>query len=56
MISIEDRYYRIDAAPYVVFPDDKTIHTGWLAYRDPDQGAQRRHTDHRSTGQTPRPD
>lgn len=27
MISIEDRYYRIDAAPYVVFPDDKTIHT-----------------------------
>ena len=26
-MSIEERYYRIDSAPYVVFPDDKTIHT-----------------------------
>lgn len=25
-MNIEDRYYRIDAAPYVVFPDDKSIH------------------------------
>lgn len=25
-MTIEDRYYRIDAAPYVVFPDDKSIH------------------------------
>ena len=26
-MSIEERYYRIDSAPYVVFPDDKTLHT-----------------------------
>lgn len=26
MISIEERYYRIDSAPYIIFPDDKTIH------------------------------
>ena len=26
-MSIEERYYRMDSAPYVVFPDDKTIHT-----------------------------
>lgn len=25
-MTIEDRYYRIDATPYVVFPDDKSIH------------------------------
>lgn len=25
-MTIEDRFYRIDAAPYVVFPDDKSIH------------------------------
>jgi hypothetical protein len=25
-MNIEERYYRIDSAPYVVFPDDKTIH------------------------------
>jgi hypothetical protein len=26
-MTIEERYYRIDSAPYIVFPDDKTIHT-----------------------------
>ena len=25
-MTIEDRYYRIDSAPYIIFPDDKTIH------------------------------
>ena len=25
-MTIEERYDRIDSAPYVVFPDDKTIH------------------------------
>jgi hypothetical protein len=26
MMDIDERFYRIDAAPYIVFPDDKTIH------------------------------
>lgn len=26
-MTIEERYYRIDSAPYIVFPDDRTIHT-----------------------------
>lgn len=26
MMDIDERFYRIDSAPYVVFIDDKTIH------------------------------
>ena len=26
-MTIEERYDRIDSTPYIVFPDDKTIHT-----------------------------
>ena len=26
MMDIDERFYRIDAAPYIVFPDDKSIH------------------------------